>query len=40
MDELGDLVKARFAKRLDAAKRGERIWDYSVSFVLVVSGQR
>jgi ubiquinone/menaquinone biosynthesis C-methylase UbiE len=39
LDELRTLVEARFATRLDAAERGEHIWDYSVSFVLIVSGQ-
>jgi ubiquinone/menaquinone biosynthesis C-methylase UbiE len=39
LDELRGLAEARFAKRLDAAERGEHVWDYSVSFVLAVSGQ-
>lgn len=40
VDELRQLVTARFAKRLEAAERGQRVWDYSISFVLAVSGQR
>lgn len=40
LDELRGLVNARFARRLEAARRDERVWDYSIPFVLVVSGQR
>ena len=39
LDELRQLVEARFAKRLEAVFKGQRAWDYSVSFVLVVNGE-
>jgi len=39
LDELRQLVEARFARRLKASFKGQRVWDYSVPFVLVVSGE-
>jgi len=39
LNELRHLVMERFTKRMEAARRDERIWDYSITFVLIVSGQ-
>jgi len=40
LSKLRELVEVRFGKRLHTAESGEHVWDYTVSFVLVVSGQR
>jgi len=40
LSKLRELAEVRFGKRLHAAESGEHVWDYTVSFVLVVSGQR
>jgi SAM-dependent methyltransferase len=38
IDELRVLVEERFSKRLALARRGESVWDYRVSMVMIVSG--